>query len=279
VAGIANNTFALVDNAQPGGTSRASSPRIPSCHDPCFLLRCAPSGVQRPRRRRPVPRRVGAQGSAPVCPRAGSRTLARPVRPAVGQPGGDPAAPIGYRRASTPTSRGSARRSSPLSLTLRSDFGLGSRSCVALGGAAWPPAARNRGLAQKALGDEPPAERGHRCAPLATLVLLRLFASTLPPGLRSTAPPAVSLRPSVGSGWRRSWNTSAVPPSAPHSRPPFRSTVPTSRAAQRRLRSSGSRGAMRISATTARSSCRTGLPGVTRSLTRIHRACPSATAS
>ena len=63
---------------------------------------------------------------------------------------------------------GSARRGG-------STAGLGSRSCVALGRAAWPPAARNRGLAPRDRGGEPAGqERAARPAPLRCAPLERL---------------------------------------------------------------------------------------------------------
>ena len=142
-------------------------------------------------------RRIAHERGAPVRPAPAAERCAL-ARPAVDQPGGDPAPPIGSRRASTAANGGSARRLGA---------GLGSRSCVALGGAARPLAPRNRGLAPRDRGDEPPADAG-TAALHSFVVPLRWNASTEAAG---SAPPPSRFRAAVAdhSGEARSWNTRA----------------------------------------------------------------------
>ena len=141
-------------NAEPSGTRRASAEPLSRRLLPPFA--CAPVRWSATPPGAACARRIAHERGAPVRP-APARHAVRPLRsrPASrarpGQTGGDPAAPIGFRRASTAARTNAAGRR----VAAAGAAGLGSRSFVALGRAAWPPAARNRGLAQKSLGGEP----------------------------------------------------------------------------------------------------------------------------
>lgn len=125
---------------------------------------------------------------------------------------------------------GSARRGG-------STAGLGSRSCVALGGAARPLAPRNRGLAPTDRGDEPPAERAPlratryaRSAPLDRLHGRR-DSTPARAGFRCAAPTVPALRAPIISA-RKQLRCAArrFAPCAYASRSAFRSFVAALRA-------------------------------------------------
>jgi hypothetical protein len=172
-----------------------ATPAPSGCHVLCFLpalrsrsgpLECNPAGdglggaVARPKRRSASPRRHVPDGR-PLRSRPPRR--ARP-----GVTGGDPAAPGWHRARLNPAQPVRGKRAprgagvgAPSRVRLRSRLVQRFGSWRRLRGAAWPPAARNRGLAPRvgasvqptvhptgetpAWGGLPPADAARLCAP------------------------------------------------------------------------------------------------------------------
>ena len=154
----------VVNREYPSGTRRAVAVSVtPSASS----LRSVVAAV----RRAATPpaaacaRSVAPERGAPETRAAPAFADAHVVATAVFQPGGDPAPPIGSRHASTAARTNAAGRrvaaaEPPASARLlrRARRGRMAPRCAITAGSP-------RGIG--ATGDEPPAERGHRCAPLA----------------------------------------------------------------------------------------------------------------
>lgn len=159
---------------------------VPVCHEPCFLpsLRSGPVESS--------PTGAGACGPKD---RATGRSLARAFASGVECPAGTPLHPWAPAITSAAADGGSVSRSACAPA-------LGSGRFAPCGGAAWPLAARNRGLAPMCRGDRTPAEqprgplRASRCVPSAALNAGTDAAAIAPPlnGSALSSPTVAALR-------------------------------------------------------------------------------------